>query len=87
MIPKLRQESHGDDDLTILCPTCDFDYVHHKSETIVIDGEDAYKASKRVRGDVISVPMFCENGHEFQMNIGFHKGRTSIWVSNIKNQI
>lgn len=66
--------------LEVRCPVCGDDYVHHETSTIILDGQDAYKADKSVRGDVIQIPMWCENGHHsFSLKLGFHKGKTSMW--------
>lgn len=63
------------------CPVCDFEYVHW-AEPLVIDSHDDYKARPGfVRGNVLVVPMWCENGDEFALEIGFHKGGTFVrWV-------
>lgn len=71
--------AHLDSDGQILCPVCGFNYVHHQSKTVVIMGRDNYEASSAVRGDVIAVPMRCEDGHAFLFCFGFHKGMTFTW--------
>ena len=64
----------------IVCPVCNDDYVHHESRSAVIDGDDSYKASPHAKGDVIAIPMYCENGgHQFSVLFGFHKGYTYTW--------
>lgn len=66
--------------LEVCCPVCGDDYVHHETSTIILDGNDDYKADKSVRGNVIQIPMWCEGGrHRFSMKLGFHKGKTSMW--------
>jgi len=68
----------------IKCPKCDFEYVHPVfSDVKVVDGKDDNQASPYVRGSVITVPMFCEHGHAFEMKIGFHKGGTFLWTEEL----
>lgn len=64
----------------IQCPVCGYNYQHHLSSAEVKDGEDAYKAERCVRGDVISIPMQGECGHVWELCIGFHKGNSLIFV-------
>lgn len=71
--------NNKDPEVTICCPICGMDYVHHESTTLVIDGKDNYEADKSVRGDIIQIPMWCENDHSFSMKMGFHKGQTTVW--------
>lgn len=69
----------GDSDYQIHCPTCGFEYVHFGAPQ-VLDSHDNYDAvpDQWVRGDVIEVPMNCENGHQWRLQIGFHKGYTLV---------
>ncbi len=65
---------------SIACPLCGEEYVHHEARTLIVSGGDNYEANPKVRGSVISIPMWCENGgHCFNVNLGFHKGFTFIW--------
>jgi hypothetical protein len=58
------------------CPYCGFPYVHFEKPSIkVTDDYDAWDG----RGSAITVPMWCENGHEFTMGIGFHKGFSYVF--------
>ena len=70
----------------IVCPICQFEYVHHQSKTVIVDGRDAYKASRNVRGTVITIPMKCEHNHQFILQIGFHKGKTLVWLESNEDQ-
>ena len=78
------EHPHG---TAICCPVCLGDYVHATGikDVYGIDGNDSYESGRGVRGDVIAVPMKCENGHNFELNIGFHKGNTYLSVSIIGN--
>lgn len=66
----------------LLCPSCDFDYIH-ADKAQVVKGEDNYKAWHG-RGDLIVIDAWCENGHQFQICFGFHKGQTYAYIDNIK---
>jgi hypothetical protein len=68
----------------LLCPVCKFEYVHHLNISVVIDGKDEYAASKCVRGSVIAIPMYCEDGHNFVYCLGFHKGNVKTWCLRTK---
>lgn len=62
----------------INCPVCGFDYTH-VSDVNVIPGFDDYRATRKVRGDVIKISMYCESRHTFDVMIGFHKGQNYVW--------
>jgi len=71
----------------LLCPICGDINTHSTgfSDVYELPGNDGYESGREVRGDVIAVPMRCENGHNFEINIGFHKGQTYLSVSIIGN--
>lgn len=56
------------------CPICGFEYVHFGKPTYK-SGEDDYKAGWGGRGDLITIPMHCEDGCEWELSLGFHKGQ------------
>lgn len=60
----------------IMCPVCDTEYVHF-NEPEYRKGADSYEAWDG-RGDAIYIPMWCEEGHAWNMRIGFHKGMSFI---------
>ena len=63
----------------IVCPVCGYSFVHiNDAENLA--GNDNYDAVTDgwVRGDVIVIPMWCEMGCTWKMQIGFHKGETFI---------
>lgn len=77
---KTEDVSFRHDTATILCPVCGYNYTHIESKPIFINGKDGYHAApSMVRGDVVAIPMSCEDGHKFLMCLGFHKGQTFIW--------
>jgi hypothetical protein len=57
----------------LLCPVCGFDHTKVTGDPFPITG------SSEVDGDILAIPMECEEGHEFLVNFGFHKGRTIVW--------
>lgn len=64
----------------ISCPICGDEYNHFEAPKH-FDGENNYKATDMVKGDLISIKMRCEYGkHEWYLEIGFHKGHTLIWT-------
>lgn len=67
----------------LLCPRCHFDYIH-LGPARVINGEDNYKAWHG-RGDLVAIDAWCEDGHQFQICFGFHKGQTFAYVDNIED--
>jgi hypothetical protein len=63
----------------ILCPICGFQYNHGFDENgmasvLLFEGEDDYKAGWTGRGDLLVIQMTCEEEHQWEMCIGFHKG-------------
>ena len=69
----------GESDYQLLCPVCGFEFVHPGTPR-ELAGNDSYSAvsDKWVRGDVAEIPMWCEAGHQWRLQIGFHKGYTLI---------
>lgn len=52
-----------------------------------LPGNDNYDAVPDgwVRGDVVAIPMWCEMGHTWTMQIGFHKGET--FIRNVRTEV
>ena len=65
---------------TLVCPICDFEYCHFGDPLLI--KSDNYTAWQG-RGDLISIPCRCENGHKFEICFGFHKGNTSVFAKSI----
>lgn len=61
------------------CPVCGFNYTHTYGPIEVFKGNDNNDASQIVRGDVIAIPMRCEDGCKFVLCMGFHKGHHMIF--------
>jgi hypothetical protein len=60
----------------VLCPYCGHNYVHIKSVNL-LDGQDAYTHSHMiagVRGNVLKIDFWCEQGHRWGLVLGEHKG-------------
>lgn len=68
----------------LLCPVC-YDQLIHTQSPRVLSGEDNYKAGWGGRGNLISIPMWCENGHSFKICLGSHKGETVIYIRNARS--
>lgn len=63
----------------IKCPVCGFEYNHmYKVESE--DSHDSYDASWWGRGDLLIMDMECEEGHFWQLCIGYHKGMNYIFA-------
>ena len=65
------------------CPVCGEHYLHF-DDPKVIDGKDDYKAKWVGRGDKLVIPMWCEQGHKFELCIGFHKGQLFPFLDNME---
>lgn len=66
---KIIKEELSKDDYDIgqlLCPICKFEYVHYGPVDI------------KAKDSVFTIPMSCENGHEWELHMNFHKGYTFI---------
>lgn len=64
------------------CPFCGSDYVHF-DRPVYLDGQDKYKAWSG-RGDAVRLPFWGECGSKWDMNFGFHKGQTFLWITAVK---
>lgn len=62
------------DGYLIHCPYCDLEFNHTGTFRKEL-GKDDYQASWWGRGDLIVIPMQCENGHMWELCVGFHKGQ------------
>lgn len=60
-----------------VCPLCACINVHfEKPVSIVTDNYDAWAG----RGDCVRIPMWCEDGHNWNFCFGFHKGSTIVFL-------
>lgn len=80
----------GDDNLyhkyIVTCPICGFDY-NHISEPIFENGKDNYESSASAyRGNLARIPFECENGHKWELCLGFHKGNTFAFFRDPRNE-
>jgi hypothetical protein len=66
------------------CPVCDFEYVHPR-QTEILDGEDSYQAWAG-RGDLLSSLFWCDSGHIFSLNFGFHKGNMGCYWEHVADE-
>ena len=68
----------------LACPVCRFEYVHMAGldHDCVRDGcaLDDYSHGW-VRGPVLRIEMYCESGHHFFLEFGFHKGYSYLRVA------
>lgn len=69
----------------IVCPVCKFNYVHFR-EAVNKRGNDNYEAWVG-KGSSIEIPMFCEEGHNWVMVIGHHKGNTYTFNKIIEEKV
>lgn len=68
----------------IRCPVCGFDYVSIEREVEIVEGNDNYEARPgHVRGGVMLIKGCCEEGHRFNIVLGFHKGHTFAWSERL----
>lgn len=69
----------------IHCPVCGFEYNHFGfpdedersgdyKVAYIVKGNDDYKAGWGGRGDMLVIPLWCENWHSWELCFGFHKG-------------
>ena len=66
----------------LTCPLCKNDYIH-LNKPKACSGDD-YECWKSGRGSLISQVMWCEAGHSWSLNFGFHKGKVYTYLSDIK---
>lgn len=72
-------------DNALFCPICGCEWTHLEV-TKYISGEDNYKAHPEVRGGVIKIGGWCEDGCGFDVFLGQHKGTTHVWAEeSIRN--
>lgn len=72
-------------DNILSCPICGCQWTHLEV-TEYISGEDDYKAHPNVRGDVIKIWGWCEDGCGFDVFLGQHKGFTHVWAQKSPNK-
>jgi hypothetical protein len=65
----------GREERQYVCPVCGFEYVHFGEGLRMTDGEYNPANLLRGRGPELQIPMWCENGHEWVLAFGFHKGQ------------
>jgi hypothetical protein len=61
------------------CPECRSDYVGWDGVPAIEMSDD--NSAWEGRGSVLTIPMQGECGHNFVISLGFHKGRTWLFVS------
>jgi hypothetical protein len=69
------------DEQVIQCPACGFDYTHARGTMDLYDsspGEDRWS---------FRIPMWCESGHEFDLEVRQHKGQTFVETQNVPGRI
>ncbi len=69
----------------ICCPVCGFEYNHGfdndgMQSVLFIEGKDDYQAGWTGRGDLLVIQMECEEGHHWEMCVGFHKGMMHVFA-------
>lgn len=57
---------------------------NHPGKPVVVAGNDEYAAGWNGRGDLIVIPMACENGHGYEVCLGFHKGGAHAFLRDLK---
>lgn len=78
----------------VICPECANEFVHIKDVIIdrggnVLRIEDEVSANltkvpSKARGVIITLGMWCEDGHEFSLFFQFHKGSTMAWTELVQ---
>lgn len=74
----------GNPEQNLKCPVCGLEFVHF-DRPLYVEGHDNYEADWEGKGDLIVIPMWCENGHLWEMCFGFHKGNTHPIIRNIRH--
>lgn len=75
----------------LVCPVCNFDYVHLARvdvaqgtvhATITHEQVNVHSTSRgeHARGSKAMLSFWCENGHGFEYHFEFHKGMTALQV-------
>jgi hypothetical protein len=75
IVPGVNDTDWG---FSIVCPVddCTCQYVHI-GHVYNVHGKDNYQAWQG-RGDAAVIPMYCEEGHQWLLRLGEHKGYTYI---------
>jgi hypothetical protein len=73
-------ESHDYAAQQLVCPVCEFEYVHPDVPFELLS-RDEYGGAWDGRGHAVGIPMWCENGHRWTLCLGVHKGYTYMFVS------
>ncbi len=64
----------------IYCPVCGDSFTHVDSSPVTIRSDDSQ--AWEGRGPLTCLTMECEPyGHQFSINVGFHKGESFIYVT------
>lgn len=66
----------------VTCPLCGDSNVSW-GDTVELKGNDAYEAWSG-RGNCLEIKMTCEQNHNFNLCLGFHKGNTYLFCSSDK---
>ena len=78
-----RNQTTFENTSCLVCPVCGFEYCHfEKPKFKKCDDYSAWQG----RGSLITIPCYCENGHTFEICLGFHKGNTSVFTQNHKTE-
>jgi hypothetical protein len=79
---------HRDRKNELLCPQCDFNYLHivrvivaRKSDDIVVEKDkvEVRKGGSPTRGNVIAMEYVGECGHRGLIIFNFHEGNVHVW--------
>ena len=65
----------------LVCPVCDFEWVHIVEHITLTDPNEDDGAAGFVRGPATRLHFYCESNHHFSIDFGFHKGTTYIRVA------
>lgn len=66
------EEVHGN---AVVCPICGFEYVH-------VDRSGVESVDFYGKGGALLIPMYCENGHRWNLVIDQHKGWCFMTITN-----
>lgn len=66
------------------CPLCDFNYNHFIGKPELKDGKDTSGAGWSGRGDLVTIKLWGECGHNWSLNFGFHKGNIFCFWDEVK---
>jgi hypothetical protein len=81
MMSKRKQVVYKDFSSMLMgCPICKFEY-NHIIGFEKLNGGDGYKSGvEGIRGDVLVLYCECENGHEYKIMFGEHKGMVYLFA-------